>query len=129
MNIIQAISALFTNGGFSFNINNGDLNPSHGYMVAVSKDTERVISSAVRYKRSAIENEIKRFIQDNSQILANDNYVVGAWQNGKDLFLDVSELIEDIDEAISLAEQREQLAIYDNTNKETINLSSLKISQ
>lgn len=47
---------------------------------------------------------------------------VGLWLDNGKLYFDVSTLVRNLDDALQLGKSNEQLAIFDNENKQVINL-------
>lgn len=120
MNIYDALASLKATKGFSFNINTGELNPRTGFMVAVSKDQEKIVSNIARYKDSAILEDIKSFCQENAEKLADHDNWLGGWIEKGSLFLDVSEIFYSRSLAEIACRQRDQLAYFDNKLGEAI---------
>lgn len=65
---------------------------------------------------------IKDFSEVNKKQLLEPNKSLGSWISGGKLYLDISELILDKRQAVQLAYNRNQLAIYDNANQVSIDL-------
>lgn len=109
------VSLIITNDGFTYNPNTDTLNPSHGFMVS-KKGTENV-SPFIDFDIEVLQNYV-------SEQNLGKNEFIGAWYNEDDqqVYLDVSELIEDKETAIRKGIDADQLAIFDNYKKEVINL-------
>jgi hypothetical protein len=95
------------NVGFSYNINNGDSNPDHGYMVSRAGHEEIVPQGAdlVAYG--------KHYFLRHAETLAEDNAYMGCWFDGSNFVFDISENIQFLETAIQLGETNNQLAIWD----------------
>ncbi len=108
--------------GFSYNIYNGECNPQTGYMVAlrgfqrVVKDNEPIIITG------------REYVKERSESLVNEEAFIGCWvdkANNRIVF-DISKHVHDLTEAIQLAEQNSQEAIWDCKNEVEIYLDSPK---
>jgi phage gp29-like protein len=94
--------------------------PRRGYALSVRKDTEKVIDLAA--KREAVKAQLKEYVRKHREtIKAEGNYLGGWIDNGK-LYLDISKVIKDRNEAVKAAERAEQLAIYDLGEGKTIEI-------
>jgi hypothetical protein len=107
-----------TNGGFSLNANNEQ--PTSGYMVSL-EGTERTIPSYPRYKE-VIVNEFCADYRVRMGDMPEFMYF-GAWLDDNTLYLDTSVNIENLDEAMKLGRDNNQLAIYDVKNQTSIRLT------
>jgi hypothetical protein len=95
------------NVGFSYNINNGDSNPDHGYMVSRAGHEEIVPQGAdlVAYG--------KHYFLRHAETLAEDNAYVGCWFDGSQFVFDISENVQTKEVAIELGNMNKQQAIWD----------------
>jgi len=95
------------NVGFSYNINNGDSNPDHGYMVSRAGHEEIVPQGAdlVAYG--------KHYFLRHAETLAEDNAYMGCWFDGSNFVFDISENIQFLETAIELGNMNKQQAIWD----------------
>lgn len=95
------------NEGFSYNINNGDVNPDKGFMVSRIGHEEIVPQGAdlVAYG--------KHYFLRHAEQLAEDNAYMGCWYNGSQFVFDVSENVQTKEVAIVLGEHNKQDAIWD----------------
>jgi hypothetical protein len=116
MNLKNIINETINNGGCSYNITTGDANPTHGYMVAIH-GAERSMPA-----QDLSQQVISDYIFDNALILADPVAFLGTWVNPENnmVYLDVSYLIDDAQEATLVGRWNKQIAIYDNNNKTTI---------
>ena len=102
-------------GGFTYNpvrIKNRAA-PAKGYALSLRKDTERVID--IKAGREAVKKEIIEYVRKHREAIKERGNFVGGWydEQSKKIFLDVSTVVADRDQAVNLAEKHEQLAIYD----------------
>lgn len=93
--------------GFSYNINTGDSNPDHGYMVSIKGYEETAPSGCdlLAFGRS--------YFLRHAEHLANPNYYMGCWVNAGRFVFDISENIQFLETAIALGEINNQEAIWD----------------
>lgn len=120
-NILEALASLKANGGFSYNLNTGELNPEYGF--AVAKDKQFEMSFAVgNINRKTVPDIVRVYAQKTADLLAQDGAFLGAWFDDGLLYLDVSELVATEVEAIRLCQERKQLAYYNNGLKQAVYL-------
>jgi len=113
-NIKEALQELHKTGGFTYSFITGELNPKKGFSLAVSKDTEKIIDNILRYKKTVVDNDVKKYAHSNIEELMKPNRFLGGWVDNNKLYLDVSEVVETRDEVVRLCKEREQLAYWDN---------------
>lgn len=117
-NLKDFLRSTIVNGGASYNVVTGELNPKVGYMVAISGH-ERIIESVTNEKQ--LQYIIADYLKDKAIILlsgiTDNNKFIGTWVNDGKLYLDVSVNVSDRDEAIALAKAGNQLAIWDCANQ------------
>jgi HK97 family phage portal protein len=114
----KARDSIDATGGFSIHPVSED-SPTSGYMVAVVKASEVVIDS----KDEITGDLIAGFMNENkSQFEARPAVHVGGWIDGPtgQVYLDLSERFDDLDDAIDAAESTDQLAIWDLNEKSEI---------
>jgi hypothetical protein len=111
-----AETLLANTGGFS--INTLGTKPTHGYMVSI-EGYERKIPDTM--SPDEITYHVQRFVLENWDLVyySRDLYF-GAWSSDGVLFLDISENVPFKIEAEQLAKQRNQIAFYSVTTKETL---------
>ena len=63
--------------------------------------------------------ELRDYIKKHGALLKKDENYLGLWFNKQDgnLYLDVSEVVDDLETAKSLGADRDQIAIWDIFNK------------
>lgn len=111
----ELINSLISNGGFTYSIN-GQPTPCKGYAVSI-QGREQVYNLS-----TANAGLILSYIAANSDKLKTDQYFFGAWIDGKRLYLDVSTVILDQENALKFGRDNRQLAIYAIERGETIRL-------
>ena len=102
-------------GGFSVNpIDGSDL--SVGYAVAVHPEHERVFDGPVT------SNDLHEYIAQAKDALTLPGRVLGGWRDPATghVYLDVSVVTADLAEAMALARETTQLAIFDFSAMESI---------
>lgn len=101
----QLVMRALEDGGFSV-FPNGDV-PSKGYAVAIDKQHEMAVSTGLDLAK-AIDIYCDLFKDD----LRQPGRMLGGWICRGQLYLDISEVIEDRDVALALGRERDQEAIY-----------------
>lgn len=109
MNLANIIK---NNGGVTLNIDGTEFKANNGYMVSL-KDTEVIVSAGT------IDEELKRYFFDLAG-KAGDDHKIGYWLDNGRIYIDISVHVGDLDEAMRLAIENDQLAIFDLGNLETI---------
>jgi len=113
-NLLKIVNLVNLNGGATYNLVTGELNPDHGYGVAVNGYEERV---------PFIDHDtLANYVLQHATILTNDSLFLGIWKDGNEYVLDVTQTIEDREEAIRVGIERGQLAVWDSANKDEIRL-------
>lgn len=122
-NLRQFKNSILENGGASYNLLTGEFNPDYGFMVSIA-DKE---STSNYNNGDGLQYKIADFIKQHALILgsdiSNEKYFLGAWVDNDLLYLDVSILHGTHEMAIKTARQNNQLAYFNNENKQTIYLS------
>lgn len=102
----------YVNSGASFNINTGEFNPPTGYFVALGGYEKRypLPINPNQWRDIALD-----FLQANvwDVIGGREDIYLGFWLYAGELYIDLSERIEDRNEAIREGFARGQIAIYD----------------
>ena len=108
------------NGGGSYNLLNGQLNPTDGFMVSIA-DHETILKNNWIPQ---LQYHIASYIKEKAHILCggltNQRYFIGAWVENDELYLDVSTKVTTREEAERIAKDNGQKAYYDNGKQETI---------
>jgi len=115
----QLIEKLHNEGGFSINVNTG-ATPGAGYMVSIPG------AEAVRRLSDITELTIKRYVEKYAQQLATPGAYLGAWVDGWEVYLDISVNVDSLEDALNLARDNKQLAIYDLEAGDSIYLERLE---
>jgi len=95
------------NEGFSYNINNGDVNPDKGFMVS------RVGHEEIVPQGADLMAYGKHYFYRHADALAEPNAYMGCWYNGSQFVFDVSDNVQTKEVAILLGEINNQEAIWD----------------
>ena len=112
-NIFQKVNH---NGGITID-KKGSEYKGKGYAVAVSKDLELVIDESL-FIPELIDQVIKHY----GDKLNRDRVFLGIWKEAGKVYFDLSEVVTDKDQAIELGKERNQLAIFDFSSLEVIDL-------
>jgi hypothetical protein len=116
MNLSNLVHELALTGGFSYNVNTGESNPSNGYMVSLLGNEQQFFFDDFDNK------DLKNYFFSHSEQLAKPESFLGGWLDGNRVYLDVSINIQDIENAIYTGICNSQKSIYDCANKNYINL-------
>lgn len=116
MNLKEFFNATIKNGGASYSLTTGELNPNKGYFVSRPK-----VGSQIPFS-SFSEDKLAEFIQNNAFDLSSEFVFVGSWIENNTVHLDVTEQLFDKRIALTVALERNQLAIYDAVLGKVINL-------
>ena len=114
-NLKQFIEDTKKNNGATYNLNTGEINPSSGFFVGLKG------GKGLKNRKDNSE-EIQKFVLRNSTKLSDKDNFLGSWIEKGVLFLDVVVRIDNKNEAIARGKKEEQIAIYDASTKEVINL-------
>lgn len=122
MNFKNVFKSIQETGGASFNLDTGELNPTKGYMVSVSKDYERKFVIPTNFADFA--TIFNSYMLDHwERLIEGAGTFVGFWIYDRHLFLDLAENIADFEEAYQKGFDREQIAIYDCAKKRDITIT------
>ena len=116
----DAVAAAIADGGFTFRNAPGD-GPTSGYMVSTNPESERVIPTATLTPQA-----VRDYINEFGGTLNSSDKYIGGWDDGGNFYLDISTHVQDKEEAIELAKQYNQLAIWDIAAMDEIRTASLK---
>ena len=112
----KALDLTKKNGGVTINLN-GDM-PTSGYALAEKKTTELSVPI-----EKFTQDTLDKYVQDHYNELNLPNRHLGTWVDNGKVYMDVSSVYKNFNEAMSKAEQAQQLAIFDLDKFETHNLS------
>jgi hypothetical protein len=114
MSILHFIASIIANGGASFNLKSGVLNPDYGYMVSIKDHEIKAL-----YNETTLEKQVHDYIISQLEFLetTDRDLWLGGWIDGDHLYLDLNDLFLTAPVAAAIAELRHQIAYYDNQNK------------
>jgi hypothetical protein len=121
-NLKKFVAATIQNGGASFSLETGEINPTAGYMVAISGH-EKIVPNVTNSKQ--LQYIVAEYIKEHAIILAagmSQNTFMGTWLHENKLYLDVSKNVTDKASAVRMAIENNQLAIWDNSNNSEIKI-------
>jgi len=118
INTKELLDKIFTDGGFSVQVASGSI-PSSGYMVSIQGCEE------VYHTEDVTDDTIPGYITRIKELLLPGAYL-GAWLDGSKVYLDVSINVDDLQDALDLARENSQLAIYDLATGDSIYLAEVK---
>lgn len=101
----EAYADTLKNGGATRSIS-GDV-PTTGFALSPYKGRETILDGT-----GSVE-EYRVFVRKNLDLLSQPDHFIGSWQNDGKTYLDVSVVKSSREEAVLLAQEHEQLAIYD----------------
>jgi hypothetical protein len=118
MNLQQFYAQTLSNGGASYSILSGELNPTQGYFVSLPNNEFKASLAGFN------PNMVQDFIYKNSEALNKENTFVGSWVDNGNVYLDVTVQVMDKRTALELGYRNGQRAIYDANLGQVINLPS-----
>lgn len=116
MNFLNVYNQIVENGGATYNMTTGELNPDSGYMVA-QMEFEQVFDF---YRNPNVFSEqVKSYLTKKilDQLICRSDIYLGFWLKDGKIYFDVVRKIADRDEAIREGRANKQIAIYDANNK------------
>ena len=123
-------------GGCTFNLNTSEINPERGYAVAMA-NRELVIDNLT-------PEILKGYIEFNIDKLADVDYFIGSWASDGKVYLDTVNIVNNLEDAIIIGMNNDQLAIFDlslgkeiklpgrqtsGTNTQNSTYNKIKVSQ
>jgi hypothetical protein len=111
------LSRVRENGGLSVNMVDGS-EPTSGYMVAKGAKYGSVVSADDFYDPIKGPKILADYMKKHKKELGGGKNYLGLWHNKEDgqVYLDVSENIQDRERAISAGQKQDQISIWDVTN-------------
>jgi GNAT superfamily N-acetyltransferase len=111
------LSRVRENGGLSVNMVDGS-EPTSGYMVAKGAKYGSVVSADDFYDPIKGPKILADYMKKHKKELGGGKNYLGLWHNKDDgqVYLDVSENIQDRERAISAGQKQDQISIWDVTN-------------
>jgi len=112
--ILERVKA---NGGLSVKVVSGN-EPTSGYMVAKGTTFGATVSASEFYDPNKGPKILADYAKKHKSDLINGKYYLGLWHNTGDgnVYLDVSENIQNRETAIHAGQSRDQISIWDVTN-------------
>lgn len=120
MNLLNFVNDTLKNGGASFNLLTGEYNPKNGYMVATQG--HEIVIPLKKFHNASLADYIAKKSTLLLSGISNTSLFLGAWIDKGMVYLDISEKVEDRQEAVKLGIERKQKAIWDNFNGKEIRL-------
>lgn len=117
MNLQTIHKAILTNSGASYSLKYGDLSGRNLWAYSIHKDREVKIPVS-----DFGPQDVKNYVLENSDLLSNDRYFLGAWIENGHVYLDVSKGDKSKQRAIKEAKANGQLAIFNLSTFETLNI-------
>lgn len=115
----EKIIEIIENKGATLDQNYNNFNSDKGFMVSIK-------GQEVKVNKNDIE-EIKKEIEKKREFIGNKKGLyIGLWLDSDIMYIDVSIHIIDYLEALEIARNNDQLAIYDLKNNDSIYLTYLK---
>jgi hypothetical protein len=118
LNLKTVLDEIFLEGGVSYNVTTGEVNPKTGYMVGI-------LGFEKQYDVDTIKaNDLRDFVSNNAYDLWGENRFVGGWidTDTQKVVLDISVNITDVTNACYTGIINKQKCIYDCSNKRNISL-------
>ena len=118
LNLKTVLDEIFLEGGVSYNVTTGEVNPKTGYMVGI-------LGFEKQYDLDTIKaNDLRDFVSNNAYDLWGENRFVGGWidTDTNKVVLDISVNITDVTNACYTGIINKQKCIYDCSNKRNISL-------
>jgi hypothetical protein len=118
LNLKTVLDEIFLEGGVSYNVTTGEVNPKTGYMVGI-------LGFEKQYDLDTIKaNDLREYVLENAYDLWGENRFVGGWidTDTQKVVLDISVNITDVTNACYTGIINKQKCIYDCSNKRNISL-------
>ena len=108
-------------GGLTIDMKDGDM-PKTGFTVAKGKKFAEIVKAEDFYNETKGAEILTSYLKQHRSELNKENNYLGLWHNTEDgqVYLDVSENIQDEAEATSRGRDRDQISIWDVVNKKEI---------
>lgn len=120
MKLFKMLQSVTLSDGFSWDFRN-ECAPTAGYAVSCSKDTEVVLDHCP----TALE--IADYVIEHSFELLEGNIgeyempkVLGLWEDSGKWYLDISDIAENLEDALYFGKLYSQIAVFDIANFQTV---------
>ena len=120
MNLLNFVKDTIENGGASFNLLTGEYNPNDGFMLATNGN--EIVIPIDQFHQTSVANYISEKAVMLMSGIANSNFFLGSWVDGEKVYLDISEKVDNRQQAEAIGNDRNQIAIWDNANSLEIRL-------
>ena len=103
------------NGGATFHVESGQFYSGQGFGVAVAKNLEEVVDNFNTLGQEMFMIYLFDYIAINSKLLGptTEDFYLGLWVEHNKLYIDVTQVVATKRDALVLAKERNQLAIFD----------------
>jgi hypothetical protein len=118
LNLKTVLDEIFLEGGVSYNVTTGEVNPKTGYMVSILGFEKQFDVDTIK------ADDLRNFVSNNAYDLWGENRFVGGWidTDTQKVVLDISVNITDVTNACYTGIINKQKCIYDCSNKRNISL-------
>lgn len=117
----QAYQGITQNGGITINLQGQQ--PNAGFAFSAQKENEQIVPLT-----QITPEAVDAYIAQHMQQLSEPNRYLGAWVDGDQVYLDVSQVEQHQDTAHQMAQGAQQLAYWDIGNAREIPLQSATMS-
>jgi hypothetical protein len=104
------LEVIESSGGITYNMQQGNLAGTPNYSVSVYPGREKIVDGVADF------DDIENYIEANEDLLSQSSNSFGVWSNKGQVYYDVVVTIPDREEALKLARENNQLAIWDLKN-------------
>jgi hypothetical protein len=118
LNLKTVLDEIFLEGGVSYNVTTGEVNPKTGYMVGILGFEKQFDVDTIK------ADDLREYVLGNAYDLWGENRFVGGWidTDTQKVVLDISVNITDVTNACYTGIINKQKCIYDCSNKRNISL-------
>lgn len=121
-NILKVFESIKNTGGASYNFSTGILNPDTGWMVGTAHNERQIPMPENLHNFGSAVNDYLRSLSYNDRLhidvlMENESLYLGFWFHEGKLFIDISEWYQWFSEAIVVAQNNDQIAMWDCTHK------------
>ena len=120
LNLRTVLDEIFLEGGVSYNVTTGEVNPTTGFMVSILGFEKQFDVDTIK------ADDLRDFVSDNAHDLWGENRFIGGWidKDTNKVILDISVNITDVTNACYTGIINKQKCIYDCYTKNYISLPS-----